>query len=490
MRFLFVAYFIALAELAIAQLPFCGTSSSDQQRMLDDVQFQAGAGRGDQGTVYIPLKVHSLTNDGSSSHFAAWSLFESLCTLNSDFLPSGIQFFLEEDINYIANTAWNHHPEYEQGEEMMIQNNVHGMANCYIVSDPAGNCGYFTYAGDGVALNKSCLGKNSHTWAHELGHFFSLPHTFFGWEGINYSNGKKTSEYQSRVFTQIENKERVRCRQQADQFCDTYPDYISNRWTCNADGFGQIIMRDLFDSTFRADGSLFMSYSNDVCMSRFSDEQMGAMHQSIDGSRFELQRPDIIPRSLGADTVNLVFPGEGQTVEGKKLQLKWDEVTGARYYVLQISRTSNFSVVVKNLMLYTNSAIIDSLTPGKDFWWRVRAYNEFYFCGIQSSAGTFSTEGIPVSVGDHGDVFHRLNVSPNPVASGSYLQILLDDRHLNTGPTELIDLQGNVFAKMSPFWQGEACYIQIPPAAKGMYILRVKTSSGPTQIKLIVNNNQ
>lgn len=490
MRCFLIASLLALADMATAQLPFCGTRTSDQQHMLDAVQFQAGRGRKDQGTVYIPLKVHSVTNDGSTSHYSAWALFESLCTLNADFLPSGIQFFLEEDIHYIANTSWNHHPEYEKGEEMMLQNNVPGMVNCYIVSDPAGNCGYFTYAGDAVALNKSCLGVRSHTWAHELGHFFSLPHTFYGWEGVDYSNGKKTSEYQSRVSTQIENKERILCRHQADRFCDTYPDYISNRWTCSPDGFSQIIMRDLHDSTFRADGSLFMSYSGDLCMNRFSADQMDAMHQSIEGPRFDLQRPDILPRSLGADSLNLIYPGEGQTVGGKKLQLTWEKVAGASYYVLQISRTNNFSVVIKNHLLRTNAALIDSLTPGKDYWWRVRAYNEFVFCGIESSVGTFTTESLPVSVWDQGEPHRTLIISPNPVVSGSYVQVMTADRQYGNGPAELHDLQGNVFAKLNPIWQGEICYLQIPPEAKGMFILRLITSSGPSQTKLIINNNQ
>lgn len=90
----------------------------------------------------------------------------------------------ENEVNYIDNSKWDSHPRFEAGIEMMKINNIKNVINCYIVTDPAGNCGYFAYEGDAVALSKTCLGKSSHTWAHELGHYFSLPHTFLDGKGL------------------------------------------------------------------------------------------------------------------------------------------------------------------------------------------------------------------------------------------------------------------------------------------------------------------
>lgn len=469
-----------------AQSEFCGTRAEDQQQALNSIEGLPYVYRQDNAITYIPLMVHNVTNDQSNSFYAAWPLFETLCTLNSDFLPTGFQFYLERGFNYIRNSEWNNHEDFNRGEEMMIESNVPEMVNCYLVSDPAGNCGYFTYSGDGVALNKSCLGKYSHTWAHELGHYFSLPHTFYGWEGIRYSSGKKTVEYQGDVFRQIENVVRSQCKRQADYFCDTHPDYISYRWSCNPDGLSSLIMRDVNDSTFRADGSLFMSYSNDQCMNRFSTEQMDAMHKSLNGPRSELKRPDVIPNFITQEQIVLEYPQDSLTVPWRNIDVTWEPVENASYYVLQISRTSNFSVVVKNLLLNTNKVIIDSLTQGKNYWWRVRAYSDFDFCGIESRVGYFQTEAQIVSTGNL--AARELQLYPNPVKVNGNVHLYLHEEFHGVQNLKIVASNGGLvnFPAYREIEQG--IWLDLTGIPSGLYLLHVTSASGNYYSKISIQN--
>ncbi len=48
-----------------------------------------------------------------------------------------------------------------------------------------GVAGYYSRRGDYVFILNSYANGGSTTITHELGHFFTLPHTFYGWEGTN-----------------------------------------------------------------------------------------------------------------------------------------------------------------------------------------------------------------------------------------------------------------------------------------------------------------
>ncbi len=470
------------------QINFCGTSFEDQRTLLLNEKIHGNKVLTENATTYIPLMVHNVSNDNSQGYYAPWSLFETLCTLNEDFKDSGIQFYLEKDFNYIRNSSWNDHDRFDAGEEMMIKNNVKDMANCYLVANPAGNCGYYTYSGDGVALNKSCLGKKSHTWAHEMGHYFSLPHTFYGWEGVQYSSGQKTEDYQSRVFTTIENVSRDNCKNQADRFCDTEPDYISSRWTCAPDGFSNSKLRDTKDSTFRVDGTLFMSYSNDGCMNRFSSEQMTSMNRNIQFSRPYLKRTNISPKLILEKEFELQFPVDSVMVPTSKILFSWEPIANAKYYAIQISRTENFTIVIKNLLLTNPYVEIDSLIQGKNYWWRVRAYSEFDFCGAESMVGFFKTEPVITSNEEFVKTSNTSYINPNPVSSFDYVHILNRNEMIIQREVNIRDITGKLFKPVSVQQIGNNLRIELSYLPDGLYFLTLTKGSIPDVYKMLVKN--
>jgi len=478
---------LCLIQYNHLQSQYCGTSHVDQQRMIDLSSGEQGNSRPDFAqTIYIPLLIHSLSNDGSSSYYGNWQLYETLGTLNKDFEKSGIQFFLEKPIHYISRTKWNDHKDYNDGEEMMIENNVADQVNCYLVQNPAGNCGYYTYNGDGVALSKSCLGKLSHTWAHELGHFFSLPHTFFGWEGIDYSFQKSTAEYKAKVWNQIENVERIDCNSQADQFCDTEPDYISDRWPCDANNRSLINLKDLNDSIFNADGSLFMSYAFDGCMSRFSNEQNNGMLNNISNRRQILLRPNVKPIYQNTDSFDFIYPLNESTVPYKSLTITWPKVEGAKYYLVQVARAPSFSIIVKNEIIESTSTYIDSLLPGKTYYARVKAVNDFEFNGTYAHPIKFYAEGLQTSNSD-GFGTPEVTVFPNPVTRGKNL-IVTFPQELGVQNIEIMTIAGQrVTDKLNwNMYNRSMATLTDLHLSSGVYVLQLTTESGIIAKRIVV----
>ena len=103
-------------------------------------------------------------------------------------------------------------------------------------------------------------GLNAYLWSHELGHYFTLPHTFVG-PATQYVNSPV-----------IINGASFSCYQTGDGFCDTPADINCLTGTC----IPLCSMDDPLGYPYSPDPTLLMSYY-DVCANRFSGEQKQAM---------------------------------------------------------------------------------------------------------------------------------------------------------------------------------------------------------------------
>ncbi|MDQ3141733.1 MAG: zinc-dependent metalloprotease [Bacteroidota bacterium] len=465
------------------QTSFCGTSVSDQKQMLThQAAIKNLPENGD--LLYLPIQVHNVATDEGTGLYSIYNLYESLCTLNEDFLPSKIQFYFLNEINEILSTRYNVHEEFEVGEEMMRRNNIPNVINCYLVANPAGNCGYYSYRSDGIALGKACMGRQAHTWTHEMGHFLSLPHPFIGWEGITYNSSKPTYDYQNVVTTLIENTDRDNCQNQADKFCDTHPDYLSARWSCNASFESNQIQKDFFNNSFRSDGSLFMSYASDGCMSRFSDEQIQEMRVHIQGRRAGMLNSKINFIAIEKPSSTAIFPVEASTVPYKSITIRWEKLTGADQYIFQLSRFPGFSLFERYEILNQSFITIDSLYPGKKYFWRVKAINKFEFCHKADLLNTFFTESLSTASEDL--IETNITISPNPIKVGHELFVSYGSDDIIQ--IELLNIKGTGIVNLNLAHVNNATLTQIPfHTIPGIYILKIKTKASTSYRKLLVD---
>ncbi|MCO6477988.1 MAG: hypothetical protein J5I94_15255, partial [Phaeodactylibacter sp.] len=233
--FLILAFTVSLAAQAQAQPGYCGTPAYKSEWLQRYQQNPQVVNRSMMPTLYVPITIHLVGRNDGTGHLPADRLLNAFCRLNEDFEQAAIQFYIKGNIRYINNSNYYEH-DFGAGAQMMDANNVPNTVNCYFVGDPAGNCGYYHPTQDGVAINRSCLGANDHTWAHEVGHYLDLPHTFYGWEGATYDyNSPTPSSIGGSFFSvPVERVNGSNCRTASDGFCDTPPDYLSGLWGCNA----------------------------------------------------------------------------------------------------------------------------------------------------------------------------------------------------------------------------------------------------------------
>ncbi|MCC6817233.1 MAG: T9SS type A sorting domain-containing protein [Saprospiraceae bacterium] len=444
----------------------CGTSLDAQmvlrlerENLKNVLQFS--------GIQYIPMQVHIVLTDEGGSDFSLLKLKESICTLNSDFIPTGFQFYMEKPVHYIFSTKFNEH-DYDIGEQMMKENNVDNVINVYLVSSPAGNCGYYTYRGDAVALSKSCTSKNSHTWSHELGHYFSLPHTFSGWEGINYKGGLAI-DYEKEVRGKIENVERVGCDTRGDGFCDTPADYISNRWSCDQKDSSIIVQKDLTGESFKSDGSLIMSYSNDNCSSRFSNLQMNAMQNFLANRRSDLIR-NIQLNTVGEFDSEQIFPLDSSTTKSK-VNFSWNKLDFAESYIFQLSRNAPFSVLIKNIELKTNTIEVDSLLQGKKYYWRVIPISSQDFCAAESKSRTFQVDNF---VSTYYSDDNKLSITPTVLTTNQSL-VINSTYSLSIKDIQVMSINGQIQNQNIEFnYSNNSIQLNISRLPSGIYFIKLK----------------
>jgi len=436
-------------------------------------------------TTYLPMAIHVLGTDSGSGYLSTEQILDAMCTLNNDFVDSEIQFYLEDEVNFIANSDWYEH-DFRGGSTMMRTNNRNGFINSYFVADPAGNCGYYSPGVDGLAVAKSCSGANDHTWAHEVGHFLSLPHPFVGWEGTSV-DASQNAPFSVNGNT-VEKLDRSNCSFAADGFCDTYPDYISDRWNCNNDG----VSREMLDpngETFRADGSLIMSYANDACASRFSEDQSNAMIANVLNRRRELLKdPTVLPAIDMSNGVEPIFPAVQETVNLGQTLISWEPVPNATHYYVEVSLFPNLAVLIDEKIVTTNEILTSELTFERTHYWRIRPYSNFDFCAPESEIFTFNVSS--ASSTKTIEEIESFVVAPVPAESGSDLLIQLTTEKSLSVNASLISLTGQVLkTENQDLNSGQHNFrFGLPDVASGIYILSLQNENGERLIKRVVIN--
>lgn len=474
----------ALPTMAQEDLAPCGTDLGvspwlrDFQRRIDETP------RTDD-MLFLPVQVHIVGTDEGAGYFSVKGLMDAFCTLNEDFLDVNIQFFMPNAVNYIDNSTYYDHT-FQQGAAMMIQNNYPSIINCYVVQSPAGNCGYFSPSRDAIALSKGCMAPNDHTWSHEVGHYLSLPHPFFGWEGRDHDYDEPAPN--SWGGSLVERLDGSNCQVAADGFCDTAPDYLSFRWSCTSSSTSSIQQTDPNGETFVSDGTLIMSYSNDQCVVGFSDDQIAAMRANVEEQRAYLisippQVEDITLEEV--DDLTVIAPTPGNLVESETITLEWEPVPNATHYVLQINPFNIFSIIFEEQIVEGNSTTVTDLREDETYYWRVRPYNAYNTCLPFTNSTSFTT-GTIVSTNEllEGEI---LELFPNPT-DGDQLQMNIRLNGAQQGYWRIVDATGAVLREQPLAVNNSLQRVELPvqdlPA--GMYVVQILLQDRQVLRKVVV----
>lgn len=455
-------------------------------------------------TLYAGIQIHLLARNNGTGRIATEKLLDAFCRLQEDFSASGVRFFFKNDWNLIDNTTWHNHETIPEGIDMMLTNNYPDALNAYFVSGAAGNCGYnLPYAG--VAIAHACADPEEHTWAHEVGHALSLPHPFIGWENTLYNFGLPTPDtltydytyFHDSLETQVpapldtalvERLDGSNCGIAADLFCDTRPDYLSYRWDCDAQNESLVTLKDQTGATFKADGTLFMSYSNDVCSNRFSDDQITALRANLLTEKAAWLHPGPPPADV-AGLPELLSPLGGAFVLPTEVTLHWSAVPGATHYLVQVSRLSSYLIKNVDLVVTDTTFVIADLPPNFTYYWRVRPFNYWHTCTEMTPSATFFA--LTSSADDQAGGADDWRCYPTRLSAGQALTLELPAgwQH-QTAQCQLYNAVGRLCWQTTLTPRGNKIFVQIPlehrPA--GVYRLVLSNPRGIRTATLVLGD--
>lgn len=460
--------------------------------------------------IYVPLSVFVVSNDDGTGEISPSALVGSLCTLNEDFEEANIEFYLQGGFKYLSRTEMYTHASTTDAAFQMFDLNIPNTINCYIVGTAAGNCGYnLPYAG--VVLDINCTNPDDHTWAHEIGHNLSLPHPFLGWEGgyshdgvpvgtsnsnesfsvpapeivtYNYTLFKDTLLLDTLIIdtAYVEKVDGSNCEFAADGFCDTPPDYLAYRWTCdqnNGTSIGSMI--DPNGESFKSDATLIMSYANDECASRFSGEQIEAMRANLVDEKPEYLNNQIPAASIEDPTVSYNFPVEGETQPFDYIELNWEPVENATHYLVQIHLNETLTAPLWQDVVTESSAIGEILQgfAERDVYWSVAPFTNYNFCTEFQEVQTFFVSNVSST---HSESIRNWELIPSIVNAGNNITIQSEENFMNAS-LAIRDLSGKLV--MSKTIDGNS--IEIPSTwSTGIYFVQIQINDNTHTQKIVI----
>lgn len=403
-----------------------------------------------KNTTFVPIKAHIVGTNTGAGYYPLAHLLDAICNINQDFASTGIRFFLKGDVNFVNNSELFNFSfdNYWQFTNPLMDLQA---VNIFFVNATPGFCGVYIGGDDIIVIKNDCQRPGGNTLTHELGHFFSLPHTFSGWEG----GQEPPLEYR-------EKKDKSNCTFAGDGFCDTEPDYVATRWNCPT---GPLLI-DPNGIQFRPDGSLYMSYSNDDCMNRFSLEQQSAI---IANQQMRGNSGMPVPTDTPA-VVTLVSPADSLDNASTQLLFSWNKVEGANFYELQVVNINGFSIPLYDFPVKDTFFTLSGLPEFRPLQWRVRSVKSGLTCAPFSETRSFTTGAINTSL-------QQLNLNhikwnlPNPVMV-NYPVLLPQETSVI-----ITDMHGRTFQISNHVWY---------PQKSGMYILYMKGKAESLLIKKLL----
>ncbi|HTA61527.1 MAG TPA: M43 family zinc metalloprotease [Bacteroidia bacterium] len=206
----------------------------------------------------LSLAIHIVTDSLYQTNITQPQIDAALVALNIDFAPICLSFFICKQ-DTIVNYKYYKFDQVKETPEVHAIYEVHNMINVYIVGSivPAPEAGFAGKTGDYMVLSHACI-SDVKCWSHEMGHFFSLAHTFDTAGGLELVNGSN-------------------CATAGDSICDTPADInpapVSPAPSCAWTGTNTDANGDFYTPII---GNI-MSYHPSGCKTPFTVGQLNKM---------------------------------------------------------------------------------------------------------------------------------------------------------------------------------------------------------------------
>ncbi len=473
---------------------FCGTSGYDnyyiKQRMLQNREDWAGKiMQRNGGPYYVPVNYWLVAKSDGSGRLPFKNVIDHLCAMNKIYENLDIVFYLNGASNVNNNYIYDD-PSSTLGKayinQIMLSNkNAINIFTASIAnaSDP-NVLAFYTRDGDYVVTNKNYVNSDASTIAHEVGHYFSLAHTFYGWEGTIYKDlTENCIKATPTVVTglgfpvDVEYVDRDRpgpngkkhCEVAADGFCDTPADYnLGYGWTggCNYDDCA----KDPDNVKLDPMETNFMSYFLN-CIAVFTTQQKEAIVKDyLSNNRNYLRRTQAYnPLPLITDPVIYIKPTtSNQPIGYDIVSFDWEDVPNAEYYIFEVAENTGFNINAKTYILNHSDTVLTTLKAKKTYFWRVTPYNKNSFCSVPKLA-SFTTPSWTVAADDL-NTEHKSFISFAGKQGG---QLFFNSETRSSYILQIVNVNGAVQHEIAIMANSGMNAIDLPMCAQGFYFYRV-----------------
>jgi Secretion system C-terminal sorting domain len=496
----------------------CSVSHADQTQIVERMQENrrnaaalmadfAHTQRTGNGKVWIPIQFHIVGNSQGQGYKDLNDIWDNMCRLNTDYASQNIQFYMPEGPRYINNDALYINDNAQNlASYVMGINRVAGRVNVFIGEDIVEGggtfgttLGYYVAFPDIIYAIKSTVNGGSKTLTHEIGHYFTLAHPFFGWENQEYAqviavNGNKPPRLVNGREVELvprRNSANANCMFAADGFCDTDPDYNFGLFAGGNCGFAGAVDPDSVPVPFASAADNFMSYFNDNCTNKFSAEQKAAIVLDVTARGYNrLPAPDTTP-TAGLSTIQ--WPMANNPATNSVSNLRWSVVPNATYYIITIDRTFNGTFISRHAQFLAGAGqnnVWATLDANREYTWTVRATNSTDFCtnGVSAPA-TFRSFGYNVAVEQTANVLSDSRIFPNPTGADKQLNVEINMAQAADAQMSISNSLGQtVMSKRTLSLNQGTNYqtLDLSTLSAGLYIVHIETTNGRVAHRLVL----
>ena len=486
----FSLLFLTLVLSAQSAYHQCGVNhemdAQIKERLLANREWAANNVVPRMDEIYVPLNFWRVGFDDGTGKIRITDILDQLCKLNQDYSDTRFIFYLNSILELDNENAFLEPTSF--GAILNAQKNNQGADGINIfVCQNAGTggigttLGYYSPNFDFIVLRKQELpAPTSETLTHELGHFLSLPHPFFGWEGQPYDPDIHGNPCTVNTAELVNGNN---CNFAGDGICDTPPDYLFafSPMSCVSGCNFECEIYDRNNEQIFPHVENVMSYFAPCAAYEFTADQETAMYDDHASPSRNYIRSSYVPDTNTVATNWVVnSPTAAQKFDNyNSVLFDWEDMEHASQYLITISGSSNHEIIVDESELF-----MSDLLPNGFYTFGVRAYNEVSACSVFSPSSNliFTTGDLETSDDNITEIDH-INIYPNPVKNSSTLTVTLD---LNSN----IPLTTSIFSttqataisiKHNDFHSGlNRMELDIEGLPAGMYL--VKFSAGDKHI--------
>ena len=446
----------------------------------------------------VPVKFFLTAENNGTGRITENKVLDMLCELNENYLDQNIQFYLKDGFAYYDNSGIYNSPTTSFSQSLLREIKRSNAINVFITKEAGeGSAAYYqppARYNDWIVIRNQFV-SDPRVLTHEFGHFFSLPHTFHGWDSDPWNatkHGNPVGNLAPDRITLNEFADGSNCdptktsgNNVGDGICDTPADYNFGSSTCSY----LLNAKDPKGVNVKPQENNYMNYFFGCSNYIFTPGQKKEISRSLTSSSRDYLRSNYQPNTTKiTGTTALISPeNRARTTYDSKVLLKWSKSAGADFYLVELDVSPTLDYDLKTFVTNEDSILIENLLPEKNYFWRIRPFNEFHTCATPSetrrfiTAKTTSVSAIPG--------VQEIRSYPSIVHPGTQLQLSINAEVVIKGELLIIDLQGRI-VKRIPTIRFNSGSQQLPVAVdglpSGLYILHLSAGDGIYNSKFII----